>query len=93
MMTIACLYCASLNKIAIPETTTSIGDNAFSGCDSLQYNEYDNGLYLGNDKNPYLVLINAKDKAITEMTMPDDTILMIYSYQMHICQFLLHFLE
>ena len=30
----------------------------------MQYNEYNNALYLGNDSNPYLVLVAVKDKNI-----------------------------
>ena len=36
---------------------TSIDSSAFSGCTSLKYNEYDNGLYLGNKDNLYLAFI------------------------------------
>ena len=39
----------------------------------MQYNEYDNALYLGNDENPYLVLIKAKDKSITSVDIYDST--------------------
>ncbi|MBR2381800.1 MAG: leucine-rich repeat domain-containing protein [Clostridia bacterium] len=57
--------CKFLKSIVVPDSVTSIGDLAFSSCDSLQYNEYDKALYLGNDNNPYVVLIKAKDKSIT----------------------------
>ena len=57
--------CSSLTNVTIPDSVTSIGNEAFYGCDSLIYNEYDNGLYLGNADNPYLVLVKAKDTSIT----------------------------
>ena len=57
--------CSNLTSIEIPSSVTYIGDSAFSGCSSLQYNEYENGLYLGNKENPYMVLIEAKDANIT----------------------------
>ena len=57
--------CSSLTSVTIPDSVTSIGSAAFNGCDNLQYNEYDNALYLGNDENPYVVLIKVKDKSIT----------------------------
>ena len=65
--------CTSLTSVTIPDSVTSIGDYAFSGCDNLQYNGYDNALYLGNDENPYLVLIKAKDKSITSVDIYDST--------------------
>lgn len=56
--------CSSLTSIAIPDSVTSIGASAFDGCSSLQYNEYDNAYYLGNEKNPYMILIKGKNENI-----------------------------
>jgi len=63
--------CSELTSITIPDSVTSIAQNAFSGCDGLQCNGYDNGLYLGNTNNPYLVLVKAKDKSITSCKIPE----------------------
>ena len=57
-------FCDMLTSVTIGNGVTSIGD-AFSYCGSLKYNEYDNGLYLGNGSNPYVVLIKAKSTDIT----------------------------
>ena len=57
-------YCTSVENISIPDSITSIGEGAFEGCSSLRYNEYDNAYYLGNENNPYIVLIGAKNKSI-----------------------------
>ena len=65
--------CDSLTKINIPDGVTSIGSSAFNGCDSLNYNSYDNALYLGNDTNPYVVLIRAKDYNINSCTIYSQT--------------------
>ena len=65
--------CDSLTSITIPDSVTSIGSDAFYDCDNLQYNEYGNALYLGNDENPYLVLIKAKDKSITSVDINAST--------------------
>ena len=65
--------CDSLTSVTIPDSVTSIGDYAFSNCDSLKYNEYDNGYYLGNEENPYLVLVKAKDTSITSCNIHSNT--------------------
>ena len=57
--------CSSLTSIVIPNGMAAIGADAFYGCSSLNYNEYDNGMYLGNDHNPYLYLAKAKNTSIT----------------------------
>ena len=66
-------YCRGLTSITIPDSVTSIGYGAFWGCNSLKYNQYGNALYLGNDENPYVVLIKAKDKLITSVDIYDST--------------------
>ena len=57
--------CHSLTSVTIPNSVTSIGGGAFYNCRSLKYNEYDNANYLGNESNPYLVLIEKKATNIT----------------------------
>ena len=57
--------CDSLTNITIPDSVTSIGEDAFFNCENLIYNEYQNGLYLGNKNNPYYALIKVKNKYIT----------------------------
>lgn len=59
--------CRNLERISIPDSIVSIGVDAFT-CDyssSLEFNQYDNALYLGNQINPYVVLIKATSKDIT----------------------------
>ena len=54
--------CTSLKQVSLPDSLTSLGNSAFSGCESLLYTEYNNAQYIGNNSNPYMVLISAKDK-------------------------------
>ena len=65
--------CSSLESITILDVITSIAENAFEGCSSLTYNEYDNAYYLGNDENPYVVLVKAKSTDITSCVINDKT--------------------
>ena len=55
----------NLTSVTIGKNVTSIGNDAFNGCSSLQYNTYDNAQYLGNSENPYMVLIKAESTDIT----------------------------
>ncbi len=69
----AFIGCSSLTSISLPNTITSIGIRAFYNCGNLQYNEYDNCYYLGNEENPYITLIKAKDTTITNVVIHKDT--------------------
>ena len=65
--------CSNLTSITIPDSVTSIGEEALEDCNSLIYNEYDNGFYLGNADNPYLVFVKAKDTSITSCEINNKT--------------------
>ncbi len=65
--------CDSLASVTIGDSVTSIGYGAFGNCTSLKYNEYDNGYYLGNEENPYVVLVKAKDESITSCAIHENT--------------------
>ncbi|MBO5907840.1 MAG: leucine-rich repeat domain-containing protein [Clostridia bacterium] len=49
--------CSSLESISVPSSVGYIGEAAFELCDALKFNEYENGCYIGNDTNPYMVLM------------------------------------
>ncbi len=51
--------CTSIKTIGLSKNITKIGGNAFFGCLMLGYNIYENGYYLGNDENPYMVFISS----------------------------------
>lgn len=64
-------HCKSLSTIELPEGLEEIGIGVFHP--KLSYTKYEGGLYLGNKKNPHLVLVRAKDHTITECTVHQDT--------------------
>lgn len=73
--------CTGLTSVTIPDSVTTIGSDTFSGCNSLQYNKYDNAYYLGNESNPYVALIKAKDTSITSCAIhPQTRILNAYAF-------------
>jgi len=65
--------CSSLSSINIPDRITYIGDLAFDGCTNLAYNVYDNAKYLGNENNPYFVLMMATDNSISSCQIHENT--------------------
>ena len=66
--------CKDLKKITIPSTINSVADGAFAECGNLEFNEYDNALYLGNEKNPNLILVKAKNANITRCVVNKNAI-------------------
>ena len=65
--------CSSLASITIPDSVTSLGFATFDNCDNLNYNEYDNEYYLGNNNNPYVALISAKNTSISSCIINKNT--------------------
>ena len=65
--------CHSLTSITIPDSVTSVGDYAFENCDNLKYNEYADAYYLGNETNPYVVLVKLKDTSGASYTINEQT--------------------
>ena len=61
--------CTSLEEITIPNSIINLTNKAFEGCSALKYNEYENGLYLGNKDNPYLVLSSVKNNQVTSFVV------------------------
>lgn len=66
-------YCKSLANVTMGNSVTHIGDKAFGECSNLEYNEFDNALYLGNNDNPCVVLVRAKNENITTCEINENT--------------------
>ena len=76
--------CSNLTNISIPNSITYIGYDVFRGCNNLKYNENNNGKYLGNKENPYLVLVDVIDTSVSEFSI-SDSCQIIYAYAFSGC--------
>ena len=65
--------CISLTDVSIPEQLQYISGDAFEGCTGLDYNEYNNAIYLGSESNPYFLLVKAKSQDITSCEIHPET--------------------
>ena len=65
--------CVQITKVILPNSLTYIGFKAFSGCENLIYNTYNNCKYLGNEQNQYLALIDAIDNSYNSYQIHDHT--------------------
>lgn len=75
--------CTSLTKVDIPNGLKKLGESVFSNCNNLNYTIYDNAKYLGNEENPYLIMIKALNQSITECEIHEDT--KFISYSLYCC--------
>lgn len=58
-------WCSNIENITIPNSIQTIGDIfGITNHKHLNYYEYDNGCYIGNNDNPFLVLVKGKNKTI-----------------------------
>ncbi len=62
-----------VEHLAIPNTVTKIEDGAFDDCSNLIYNQFDQGYYLGDTRNPYSVFIKAVSNDISTITINKNT--------------------
>ena len=65
--------CQNLSSVTLPDSLMySIGEYAFDRT-AVTFNQYENGLYMGNDSNPYLYLVSTVNKNITELNVHPQT--------------------
>ena len=65
--------CENLTSINIPDSVISIGQYAFSWCVQLDFSIYGQAKYLGNEENPYAVLVSIPDCEIEAVEIHEDT--------------------
>ena len=75
----------SLKEIIIPNSITTVGENAFESCNNLIYNVKDDLKYLGNEENKYLYLADVVDFNLTSATI-DSNCRFIGEYAFHSCE-------
>lgn len=56
----------AVEELILPESITDIDRNVYEDCAKLVYNEYENGLYLGTESNPYFAFIKPKYVELVE---------------------------
>ena len=72
----AFLRCTSLKTVTVSDDIMYFSSEVFEGCTSFSFNYYisgDNGLYVGNSTNPYIVFIKPNSKTVTSCTVNANT--------------------
>lgn len=65
--------CESLQTFTMPDCILKVESLAFSNCTSLKYKVTDGMKYLGNEDNPYVVLMGAEEKSDTYYAICEGT--------------------
>ena len=65
--------CQNLEKINIPNSVISIEKSNFPIGEKLKFNEDENAKYLGNETNPYHVLVKVKDIGVSSFEFNPNT--------------------
>ena len=66
--------CEKLQTIVLGENTvTALNGRIVVECNSMNYNKYDNGYYIGTSTNPYYLLVHAESEEITSISIHPDT--------------------
>lgn len=66
-------FTGKFTHIELPDNLMSISGTLKKLGDTLEYNEYENGYYLGSATNPYLMLVKIKDPNVTSVKVHEDT--------------------
>ncbi len=65
--------CSNLTDLTISNNLALLGTGAFGDCESIEYKEYDNAYYMGDEDEPYMILTHVKDREITSCDIYPDT--------------------
>ena len=53
--------CFNLKRVQLSNRLKRIGQYCFYGCNNIETNKYDNGIYIGSKDNPYFMLLKICD--------------------------------
>ena len=65
-------YSCEIEHVELPNSIQMIASTSFMNA-KIDYNEYEGGLYLGNESNPYFVMTGVKDKSLKTYKINADT--------------------
>ena len=65
--------CKYLEKLTLGAAVTYISNSAFTGCESLEFNEFENARYIGDAKNPYAVIVSVINLSHETLKLHKDT--------------------
>lgn len=65
--------CEYLSEFTLGKNVKVISARCFEGCDDIEYNESENGFYLGTEENPYMVLMGLIVPSAEDFTLNADT--------------------
>ena len=68
--------CTVLSNVVIPGSVTVVEENAFVDCNLLKFETHEGINYLGNNNNPYHVILSGYDQSKTMLVMDDFAIVM-----------------
>lgn len=71
--TLAFSNCTALTSVTIPNSLTYVNSPAFQGCTALKFTVYEQAKYLGNEENPYVLLVSCLNRDITACEVHADT--------------------
>ena len=66
-------HCTNLEHVSIPDSLIYLGGEAFDECEKLTFAEYENALYLGNQSNPYVAMVDLQSLDIEELNVHPNT--------------------
>lgn len=61
--------CPLLSSVILSDSITTLSAASFENSDILEYNEFENGLYLGSEENPYMVLMSLAVPSVEDFTL------------------------
>ena len=69
--------CTALRQISIPSGIETLKSHIFFNCDALEFNVYEGMNYLGNEKDPYLILMGVQDTSRTTLLLHPKTVFIL----------------